>query len=174
MDNKIFVVNFFVSIIPAGIIANWFYYKNNRFIVAAILLRTMLNAAAVLIAAGQVVKGGNRCGAHHRRTPSLRERAAQLPLGAITLLCPRPATRRFGAILFLPPRLQAEADRGNDAKVWSCLSRRRLLIAGSLSWKAEATSAVKSEALPAMVRKFSLIEKAACGGWGKYCPPGYT
>src|SRR5262245_8635190 len=32
---------------------------------------------------------------------------------------------RFGAILFLPPRLQAEADRGNDAKVWSCLSRRR-------------------------------------------------
>ena len=56
MDNKIFVVNFFVSIIPAGIIANWFYYKNNRFIVAAILLRTMLNAAAVLIAAGQVVK----------------------------------------------------------------------------------------------------------------------
>ena len=49
-----------------------------------------------------------------------------------------------------------------------------LLIAGSLSWKAEATSAVKSEALPAMVKKFSLIEKAACGGWGRYCPPGYT
>jgi hypothetical protein len=34
-----------------------------------------------------------------------------------------------------------------------------LLVAGSLSWKAEATSAVKSEALPAMVKKFSLIEK---------------
>ena len=45
-----------------------------------------------------------------------------------------------------------------------------MLIAGSLS----ATSAVKSEALPAMVKKFSLIEKAACGGWGKHCPPGYT
>jgi hypothetical protein len=49
-----------------------------------------------------------------------------------------------------------------------------LLITGSLSWKAEATSAVKSETLPAMVEKFSLMEKAACGGWGKYCPPGYT
>jgi len=48
-----------------------------------------------------------------------------------------------------------------------------LLIAGSLSWKAEATSAVTSEALPAMVKKFSLIEKAACSGWGKHCPQGY-
>jgi membrane protease YdiL (CAAX protease family) len=56
MDNKIFVANFFVSIVPAGIIANWFYYKNNRSIVAAILLHAMLNAAAVLIAAGQVAK----------------------------------------------------------------------------------------------------------------------
>ena len=36
-----------------------------------------------------------------------------------------------------------------------------LLVAGSLSWKSEATSAVKSEALPAMVKKFSLIDKAA-------------
>jgi hypothetical protein len=49
-----------------------------------------------------------------------------------------------------------------------------LLIAGSLSWNADATSAVKSEVLPAMVKKFLLIEKAACGGWGKHCPPGYT
>jgi hypothetical protein len=39
-----------------------------------------------------------------------------------------------------------------------------LLIAGSLSWKAEATSAVKSKTLPAMVKKFSLIDKAACNG----------
>jgi hypothetical protein len=49
-----------------------------------------------------------------------------------------------------------------------------LLIAGSFSWKAEATSAVKSETLPAMVKKFSLVEKAACSGWGRHCPPGYT
>jgi membrane protease YdiL (CAAX protease family) len=56
VDSKIFVANFFVSIIPAGIIANWFYYKNDRSIAAAILLHAMLNAAAVLIAAGQVAK----------------------------------------------------------------------------------------------------------------------
>jgi membrane protease YdiL (CAAX protease family) len=56
MDNKIFVANFFVSIIPAAIIANWFYYKNNRSIAAAILLHSMLNAPAVLLNAGQVAK----------------------------------------------------------------------------------------------------------------------
>jgi hypothetical protein len=50
MDSKIFVANFFVSIIPAGIIAN------DRSIAAAILFHAMLNAAAVLIAAGQVAK----------------------------------------------------------------------------------------------------------------------
>ena len=56
MENKIFIVNFFVSIIPAAIIANWFYYKNDRSILAAILLHSMLNAAAVLLNAGQVAK----------------------------------------------------------------------------------------------------------------------
>jgi membrane protease YdiL (CAAX protease family) len=56
MDNKIFVANFFVSVIPAAIIANWFYYKNNRSIAAAILLHSMLNAPAVLLNAGQVAK----------------------------------------------------------------------------------------------------------------------
>ncbi|MGD9502204.1 MAG: lysostaphin resistance A-like protein [Methyloceanibacter sp.] len=56
MGSKIFVVNFFASIVPAGIIANWLYYKNGRSIPAAILFHAMLNAAAVLIAAGQVAK----------------------------------------------------------------------------------------------------------------------
>jgi hypothetical protein len=56
MDNKIFLANFFVSIIPAAIIANWFYYKNSRSIGAAILLHSMLNAASVLLNAGQVAK----------------------------------------------------------------------------------------------------------------------
>jgi membrane protease YdiL (CAAX protease family) len=56
MDRKIFVANFFVSIIPAGIIANWLYYKNDRSIAAAILFHAILNAAAVLIAAGPVAK----------------------------------------------------------------------------------------------------------------------
>ncbi len=49
-----------------------------------------------------------------------------------------------------------------------------LLIGGSVAWKAEATSAVTSETLPALVKKFSLVEKAACSGWGRHCPPGYT
>jgi membrane protease YdiL (CAAX protease family) len=56
MNSKMFVANFFVSIIPAGIIANWLYYKNERSIAAAILFHAMLNAAVVLIAAGQVAK----------------------------------------------------------------------------------------------------------------------
>jgi membrane protease YdiL (CAAX protease family) len=56
MDNKLFLVNFFVSIIPAAIIANWFYYKNDRSILAAVLLHSGLNAASVLLNAGQVAK----------------------------------------------------------------------------------------------------------------------
>jgi membrane protease YdiL (CAAX protease family) len=56
MDNKIFLANFFVSIIPAAIIANWFYYKNDRSILAAVLLHSGLNAASVLLNAGQVAK----------------------------------------------------------------------------------------------------------------------
>jgi membrane protease YdiL (CAAX protease family) len=56
MDDKIYLANFFVSIIPAAIIANWFYYRNERSIAAAILFHSMLNAASVLIAAGQVAK----------------------------------------------------------------------------------------------------------------------
>jgi membrane protease YdiL (CAAX protease family) len=54
--NPIFIANFFVSIIPAGIITNWLYYKNNRSIPAAVVLHAMLNAAAVLLNAGQVAK----------------------------------------------------------------------------------------------------------------------
>ena len=46
MNNKIFVANFFVSVIPAAIIANWFYYRNDRSIGASILLHSMLNAAS--------------------------------------------------------------------------------------------------------------------------------
>ena len=56
MDNPIFLGNFFVSIIPAAIIANWLYYKNNRSIGAAVVLHSMLNAASVLLNAGQVAK----------------------------------------------------------------------------------------------------------------------
>jgi membrane protease YdiL (CAAX protease family) len=56
MDNPLFVANFFVIIIPAAIIANWFYYRNGRSIALAIFLHAMLNAASVLVNAGQVAK----------------------------------------------------------------------------------------------------------------------
>ena len=45
-----------LAFIPAGIIANWFYYKNGRSIALAIFLHAMLNAGSVLINAGQVAK----------------------------------------------------------------------------------------------------------------------
>jgi membrane protease YdiL (CAAX protease family) len=56
MENKLYVMNFFVSVIPAGIIANWFYYKNDRSVPVAILVHSMLNAAAVLLNTGQAAK----------------------------------------------------------------------------------------------------------------------
>jgi len=49
-----------------------------------------------------------------------------------------------------------------------------LLIAGLISWKAEATTPIGTSGLPATVKDYSLIEKAACGGYGKHCPPGYV
>ena len=56
MGNPVFVANFFVSVIPAAIIANWFYYRNGRSIALAVFLHSMLNAASVLLNAGQVAK----------------------------------------------------------------------------------------------------------------------
>jgi membrane protease YdiL (CAAX protease family) len=56
MGNPVFVANFFVSVIPAAFIANWFYYRNGRSIALAIFLHAMLNAGSVLINAGQVAK----------------------------------------------------------------------------------------------------------------------
>ena len=47
MGNPIFAVNFFVSVVPAAIIATWLYYKNNRSITAAVLPHCMLNAGLV-------------------------------------------------------------------------------------------------------------------------------
>ena len=49
-----------------------------------------------------------------------------------------------------------------------------MLIAGLFSWKAEATTGAGTAGLPAAVKDYSLIEKAACGGYGKHCPRGYT
>jgi membrane protease YdiL (CAAX protease family) len=54
--NAMFVINFFVSVIPAAVIANWLYYRNGRSITFAILFHAMLNGAAVLFAASQPAK----------------------------------------------------------------------------------------------------------------------
>jgi membrane protease YdiL (CAAX protease family) len=54
--NPLFVVNFFVSILPAALVANWLYYKNRRSIAGAVLVHAMLNGPAVLLNAGQVAK----------------------------------------------------------------------------------------------------------------------
>jgi membrane protease YdiL (CAAX protease family) len=56
MDNPLFLINFFVSVLPVAVVANWLYYKNRRSIVGAVLLHAMLNASAVLLNAGQVAK----------------------------------------------------------------------------------------------------------------------
>jgi uncharacterized protein len=56
MDSPVYLINFFISIVPAAFIANWLYYKNRRSIPAAILFHSMLNAAAVLVNAGQGAK----------------------------------------------------------------------------------------------------------------------
>jgi hypothetical protein len=56
MPNPLYLANFFVSIVPAAFIANWFYYRNDRSILGAVLMHSMLNAASVLVAAGQVAK----------------------------------------------------------------------------------------------------------------------
>jgi membrane protease YdiL (CAAX protease family) len=56
LPNPIFVLNFFVSILPAAFVANWLYYRNDRSIVGAVLVHSMLNGAAVLVNAGQVAK----------------------------------------------------------------------------------------------------------------------
>jgi CAAX protease family protein len=44
--SPVYVANFFVSVIPAAIIANWLYYKHRRSIPAAILFHFMLDAVA--------------------------------------------------------------------------------------------------------------------------------
>lgn len=52
----IYVINFFVSILPAAILINWVYYKNNRSIIAAFLLHLMFNLFSVLFQTEQFTK----------------------------------------------------------------------------------------------------------------------
>jgi len=56
MGEPLFLANFFVSAIPAAIIANWLYYANGRSILIGVLFHAVSNAAAELLSAGQVAK----------------------------------------------------------------------------------------------------------------------
>ena len=46
LQSPVYVANFFVSVLPAAILANWLYEKHRRFIPAAILFHFMLDAVA--------------------------------------------------------------------------------------------------------------------------------
>ena len=52
----VYVINFFISILPATILMNWMYYKNNRCITASILFHFMLNLFSVLFQTEQFTK----------------------------------------------------------------------------------------------------------------------
>jgi len=56
MDNPLYLVNFFVSVVAASVFVSWLYYKHNRSILAGVLLHSVLNAAAVLPDATQDTK----------------------------------------------------------------------------------------------------------------------
>jgi membrane protease YdiL (CAAX protease family) len=52
----VYVINFFVSILPATILMNWMYYRNDRSIAAAILFHFMFNLFSVLFQTEQFTK----------------------------------------------------------------------------------------------------------------------
>jgi uncharacterized protein len=52
----VYVINFFVSILPATILMNWMYYKNNRSIIAAILFHFTFDLFSVLFQTEQFTK----------------------------------------------------------------------------------------------------------------------
>lgn len=56
LQSPLYVANFFVSVVPAAIIANWLYEKHRRWIPAAILFHVMLDAVAIGFAAEQFTK----------------------------------------------------------------------------------------------------------------------
>jgi membrane protease YdiL (CAAX protease family) len=54
--SPIFVINFFVALIPAVILSNWIYYKNSRSIIAIILFHFMLNLSSMIFQTEQFTK----------------------------------------------------------------------------------------------------------------------
>ncbi len=56
ISSPIYIANFFVSVIPAAILMNWVYYKNNRSIVAAILFHMAVDATSEAFQTEQFTK----------------------------------------------------------------------------------------------------------------------
>lgn len=54
--NILYVMNFFISLIPVAILMNWIYYKNFRSILIVIFAHVMLNALSVLFKMEQFTK----------------------------------------------------------------------------------------------------------------------
>ena len=52
----LYVANFFISVLPAAILGNWFYYKSNRSIPAAVLFHFMLVATSELLQTAPLTK----------------------------------------------------------------------------------------------------------------------
>ena len=52
----IYALNFFISVIPAAILLNWLYYKNNRSIIIVMLMHFMLNLFSVIFQTEQLTK----------------------------------------------------------------------------------------------------------------------
>ena len=50
-----------------------------------------------------------------------------------------------------------------------------LAIAGAVAWKADAIPIKAGTAdLSTVTKDYSPVEKTACNGWGRWCPPGYV
>jgi membrane protease YdiL (CAAX protease family) len=56
IGDPLFLANFFVSAVPAAILANWLYYRNGRSILIGVLFHAAANASAELLSATQITK----------------------------------------------------------------------------------------------------------------------
>ncbi len=52
----VYVINFFLSVLPGAFLMNWIYYKNSRSITAAILFHFMINFSSILFQTAQFTK----------------------------------------------------------------------------------------------------------------------
>lgn len=52
----IYVMNFFISLMPAAVLLNWIFYRNSRSILIVILAHSVLNACSILFKTAQFTK----------------------------------------------------------------------------------------------------------------------